>query len=115
MDCDKEHGFDNANHRDGEMADLCANGPKIKQLIILMRSIPSLQYRLTPENFQDYQSLDLDFWVEHGEHKLVPRSEYGDLLGRCSQRICCSKCGCGWHQRCALLPGHEGDHSAASP
>lgn len=47
IDCDKEHGFDNANHRDGEMADLCANGPKIKQLIILMRSIPSLQYRLT--------------------------------------------------------------------
>jgi hypothetical protein len=49
MDCDKEHGFDNANHRDGEMADLCVNGPKIKQLIILMRSIPSLQYRLTPD------------------------------------------------------------------
>lgn len=110
LDCKKEHGFSDANHREGEMADLCASGPKIKQIVLLLQQVPVIKQSLVPENLLDYQSLNFDFWIEHGDHRLWPISEYGNLSERCNQQICCLSCGCNYHRRCTLLPGHEGSH-----
>lgn len=116
LDCNQEHGFDGANHCDGEMADLCAVGPKIRKLFLLLRDLPLLQnHTLVPEGLSDRHRLDPAFWIAHGEHRIVPRDEYGRILGECSQQLACDRCGCSQHVRCVLPANHEGGHSPKRP
>lgn len=53
--------------------------------------------------------VNLTWFKTHSTHRLVVRSEYGEILGSCSQPVECSQCH-GMPLCCVLLSSHSGEH-----
>lgn len=108
MDCNETHTFDDANHRDVEMAALCKHAAAIAALVPLMEDVTSRGVDLDL-GLYGYGRIEPRWFAKHLGHRLVPRSEYGDFMDQCSEYI---ECVCGNRKRCTLTPNHDGDHSA---
>lgn len=60
----------------------------------------------------DHESASFHFpeWAKtHDKHRVVTRSEYGEILGQCWERVVCAACG--HSHNCKLPRGHEGPHA----
>lgn len=102
VDCNDTLGFNDANHQDELMALLCKHGDAIAALADLMRDG---RFDVKLETY--YGAIDADWFATHKGHKLVPISEYGDLLTDCAEYVTCS---CEARYRCTLERGHAGEH-----
>jgi hypothetical protein len=119
LTCQKKHGFQYANHRSTEMQELCINAPQIRDWAVHTKALNALgcvDVCATYIGAGDGGSghLDLDFFIEHGDHELAPRNEYGGFMEECGQRFTCGGCGYG-HHICHLPAKHEGAHSVVRP
>jgi hypothetical protein len=107
LDCNVEHGFDNANHQDELMWTLIKHAGAIGALA------PLLAEPRADVEFRTYWGrLDAQWFAEHATHRLVPISEYGHLATQCQEYVTCE---CGSMRRCALDQAHEGAHDARKP
>lgn len=100
--CNSTHGFDDANHQEALMELLCKHADAIATLAPLVASDGCVELRTL------WGRIDPAWFAEHRGHKLVPISEYGDLLTDCTEYV---QCKCGSRQRCTLERGHDGDHN----
>jgi hypothetical protein len=117
LDCESEHGFDDANHQDKLMRELARLGPTIKTMCELMAPLDDLGR--PPLNFYSEPRIQLDdggrlrfntkWWVQHGDHKLVARDEYGHCDDECGEHYKCNSCG-SW-KTCRRTKNHDGDHA----
>jgi hypothetical protein len=103
VDCKDTHTFDDANHQDTLMALLCKHADAIATIAPLLAADGCIEFRTM------WGRIDPAWFAQHKGHKLVPISEYGDLLTQCAEYVTCS---CGSTRRCALDAGHEGGHTA---
>jgi hypothetical protein len=103
LDCKSTHKFDDANHMDDVMASLCTHAAAIAALAPLLAE--SRHVQLVVEH---HGGVDAAWFVTHLGHRLVPISEYGDILGQCAEYVVC---GCGSSSRCTRAYGHDGDHN----
>lgn len=55
------------------------------------------------------QQVNLDWFVKHRGHRLVPRNEYGQCFDECGKDFRCGSCG--HSKRCRRKKDHEGEHS----
>ena len=102
LDCKETHTFCDANHMDAEMATLCKHAAAIAALAPLMAESDYLEFRLGSRG-----EIDTTWFAKHAGHRLVPISEYGDILGQCAVHV---KCVCGSRRQCTKDYGHDGDH-----
>ena len=119
LDCKKEHGFDDANHDDKLMRELSKIGPQLKKLCELMAPLVAL--RKPPLNLYVNPSIVLNsnsdshahpliasWWIEHGDHRLIARDEYGRCDDECDFYFRCGECGSS--KCCKRAKGHTGEH-----
>lgn len=59
-------------------------------------------------------TLPLYFFREHDGHRIMARSEYGDLHDACEADVTCTSCGHDMY-RCQLTRGHDGAHAKDRP
>ena len=112
LDCEEEAGFYDANHEIDLMREIVKHGPALaKACRILLELQPNLRssYRLQVGYSEPRYKVDFKWWVEHGEHRLVARNEYGCCDGDCDEHYRCL--GCESWLRCVLPKGHEGPHT----
>jgi hypothetical protein len=102
VDCNDTHGFNDANHEDKLMATLCKHADAIAALAPLLA-----EGSVTLHTY--WGDVDPRWFAQHKGHKLVPISEYGDLLTQCIEYVTCT---CGSMRRCTLDAGHKVDHDA---
>jgi hypothetical protein len=105
LDCDDTHYFNDANHRDREMAILVKHSKVISALAPLEEEFG---YSLSL-SFGGYGEVDVRWFAKHAGHRLVPINEYGGYMDQCHEFV---KCRCGSSSRCTKLPDHEGEHDA---
>lgn len=107
-DCGETHTFHDANHEESAMVALCRNAAAIAALVPLFDDMALAYagiYLQTP-----WGHIDVAWFANHASHRLAPISEYGQILGTCSESVPC-ECG-SRHRKCVLVPGHDGDHQA---
>lgn len=103
-DCNKTHGFDDANHCDVVMMNICAHADVLADLAPLVK-ISGHDIRVeTP-----WGAIDCAWFAEHRGHRLRPRDEYGGFLDQCHVYVACGACGT--NGRCTLQSLHSGDCS----
>lgn len=103
--CDSEHYFSDANHREMLMVRLIRHASAIAALAPLMDdpvSWDEIEFRTS------YGHIDVRWFAKHHTHDLVPRSEYGEILGQCFARVPCILCNTPHY--CTLDKGHAGEH-----
>ena len=105
LDCKETHTFDDANHMDTTMSALCKHAQAIAALAPLLLSCGTVILEV-----EHHGRIDAAWFAKHLGHRLVPISEYGDILGQCAEYITCS---CGSVRRCTLGHGHEGEHAVS--
>lgn len=103
LDCESTHTFDDANHRDAEMAELCKHASAIAAIAPTISALDCLGMELRTR----FGRINTSWFSEHAGHRLVPINEYGALLGQCPEYV---ECTCGSHQRCTLAADHDGVH-----
>lgn len=119
LDCKSEHGFYDCNHQDKLMRELAKLGPRIKKICELMVGPGGLDdLGRPPLNLYCEPRIQLDdggrlrlaakWWVEHGDHRLVARDEYGRCDDECGELFHCNSCGSS--KCCQRMKGHDGDH-----
>jgi hypothetical protein len=108
VDCNATHQFNDANHQDELMALLCKHADAIAGLAALTGAAGPTNVELRTY----YGAIDVGWFVEHRGHRLVPVSEYGDLLTQCIEYV---RCTCGSMRRCTRDVGHDGDHNTEGP
>lgn len=101
LDCNETEHFNDANHRDDLMAALCRHAKAIAALAPLFKDpgnwLGALEFRTS------WGPVDVDWFVKHAGHRLVPISEYGGFMDQCPEYV---DCVCGRSQRCTLQPEH---------
>lgn len=102
LDCNETHGFDDANHMDDTMASLCKHAAAIAALAPLLAAAGAVRLEV-----EYHGRIDAAWFARHLGHRLVPISEYGDVLGQCAEYVACE---CGNTRRCKLEYGHAGEH-----
>lgn len=117
LDCESDHGFYDANHQDKLMRELAKLGPTIKKMCELMSVLDDLGR--PPLNLYCEPRIQLDdggrlrlaarWWVEHGDHRLVARDEYGRCDDECGEFYNCDSCGTS--KCCRRTKNHDGDHA----
>jgi hypothetical protein len=105
LDRGDTHYFGDANHQEDVMVLLCKHATAIGALAPLLDSVDFGLEFTTP-----WGRIDASWFARHATHRLAPISEYGDILDSCQERISC-ECGSN-NRRCALDPGHAGEHQA---
>jgi len=78
VDCKSTHVFNDANHQDTLMALLCKHADAIADLAPLLREGAGQDIAIKTY----WGDVDADWFARHRGHKLVPISEYGDLLAQ---------------------------------
>ena len=105
VDCNDTLRFDDANHQDQLMQLLCTHADAIASLAPLF--VEATGQDLELRTF--WGRVDPAWFLRHRGHRLVPISEYGDLLTQCIELV---RCECGSMRRCTRDRGHDGDHEA---
>jgi len=106
-DCKETFTFNDANRMSEVMASLCKHAAAIAALAPLLREQPNdLMFAVGYSG--NYGSIDPAWFAKHLGHRLVPISEYGDLLDQCTEYV---DCVCGSRRRCTRDFEHEGDHA----
>lgn len=108
VDCNSTSRFQDANHQDELMAHLCKHAAAIAGLADLQKDAGSTNVELRTY----YGLVDVSWFLEHRGHRLVPISEYGDLLTQCIEYV---RCVCGSMRRCTRDSGHDGEHATDGP
>lgn len=106
LDCREGHGFSDANHQDQLMRDLIANAPALAALgrSLALRPVDLLQVTLCGL----YGGVHPEWFAAHEGHRLVPRSEYGDVDGACGKPV---RCACGMQRPCVRDRDHRDECS----
>ena len=113
LDCESSHGFQDTNHEDKLMRELCKIGPSLARLREIWKPIEKLRNYAEPlitlnSNRYGY-ALSLEWWETHGNHRLVARDEYGRNDDECAEQFTCPKCK---HSKwCRRSKGHKGQHN----
>lgn len=110
LDCEKAHGFYDANHMSDLMIGLAKLGPALGAFAKTMREIGSIQGS-DPSLPLQFDRLRVNFeWFEvHGSHRLIARDEYGRCFDECGEHY--SYCECKHQRRCRRPMKHEGLHA----
>lgn len=95
-DCDSEHTFTNSNHCDKEIAALIKHADAIATM-----AGTGIELKC------DLGQLDADWFLRHLGHNLIPRDEYGSLMGSCGKYFDCKDCKHPHQSRCVLPYKHE--------
>lgn len=103
VDCKSTLTFADANHQDALMVTLISHAGAIATLAPLLRECRD-EVKLDTY----WGRIDADWFADHIGHKLVPISEYGDLLTQCHAYV---ECVCGSTRRCARDRDHDGAHA----
>lgn len=108
VDCKDEHRFDDANHQDALMLYICNNAEAIAALDDLVQLDSSIELKTY------YGRIDTSWFRKHLGHQLLPRSEYGDLLGSCPLYVTCQHCNY-TAAKCSLTVNHDGPCAPKNP
>ena len=101
--CGERYSFDDANHQENLMLAIIANAGAIAALAPLFHNEAWDGVLLARWNGW---RIDVDWFVRHCGHKLVPIDEYGHRSNQCrkAQIVCAA----GYAHNCGLTDGHEG-------
>lgn len=104
VDCDKEHDAGETNHMHMEIVKAVLHSNAIAGLADFANDVNYFQL-----DIGRFAHLNPAWFAKHRGHKLVPRSEYGDIDGKCNKRVECSTCGSDYYH-CILDADHKGEH-----
>lgn len=112
VDCDEFLGLskDNWNHAEEWIWSICADRLVLKEMAVAFAKTKRSRYAIEVlcGRFSANESMDMEFFVKHGDHNLAPRNEYGHVSGMCGEYFRCPACDL--THSCVLLKGHDGNH-----
>jgi hypothetical protein len=115
LDCNEAHGFDDLNHWDDTLALVAKHGPALADACAALLSLREAcrveetgAWRIELElNLRTYARVNLEWFVKHGRHRILPKDEYGRLLDECGKYYTCPACKT--QKKCRRTTNHGGD------
>jgi hypothetical protein len=95
------------NHQSEGAARIVAAAPKLA-LVPGLRVNTYVSFGFCDDHGEPGSYVDTDWFVKHAGHKIVAKSQYGEIDGTCAERADCPTCGNRGY--CKLDRGHENDH-----
>jgi hypothetical protein len=108
LDCEETERFNDANHQVDLMRDIIKAAPGIAALAPYWKYLKNHDVELNTH----YGHINVEFFAKHATHRLVPRSEYGEIDGTCAKDV---RCPCKRNHYCVLPKEHAGDCSWEIP
>jgi hypothetical protein len=119
LDCKSDADFYDADRQHALMQALAKLGPQIKKICEAMAPLEALdkppssiycnpRVVLNADSPSRLWPLDTSWWIQHGDHRLVARDEYGRCDDECGEWYQCSECKTS--KCCRRMKGHANGH-----
>lgn len=117
LDCKSYHGFDDTNHCVKEMRALATFGPQFQKVCTAWKEALPTLYTAAVAWFEPKimlresygWHLNVEWWIAHGAHRLVPIDEYGHTDDECGEKYVCPACN--ETKYCTRAKGHAPPHA----